>query len=197
MDYSQLLQIGREQLLKFKEIRKKFEGTTSLSCTCSGIYDQNGKECVWSIGQRENFKPEDTSGCSWCRFAIMTSRDLEYDTGMEPFMVGEYFDQIFKLNDYVYSTASTNYPGAGLTQMFIFFYAPKSLCQRILEYFTSNEHECLIEDDFKNFVPNGLEINHLFEGDDPLVNMTIEDKIKERRTLYLDLLSFLRGSEYP
>lgn len=55
-------------------------------------------------------------------------------TGIEESLTGKWLNQILNLNYYVYTTASTNYPGEQFQAFFVVFNAPEKLCDAIVEY---------------------------------------------------------------
>jgi len=148
----------------------------------------------------------------------------EYDktniTGVETSLKGKYFVQMLKLNKYVYTTSSTNYPcDVDFQAMFLGFYTKQSTALKLLEQLASKKYNyCVINecsrdiikmnvvDDSKNLVvpeiidgkytefPMAIteKYKHLFAENDPVVYVLIEDPIKEHRDLYEVILSFFQ-----
>lgn len=54
-------------------------------------------------------------------------------TGIEDSLTGKYLDQIIRLNEYVYTTSSTNDPGKLFQAFFVGFQAPLSICNAIAQ----------------------------------------------------------------
>ena len=196
IDFQELLRLGREQLRTYQKIRSQFPIPFVYGEECPPI-------CPWcKLGKRSwdghIFTEDDLiPGIKdWCRFCIMTEIGLKNCTGIEPNLIGEHFNQILEMNNYVYTTASTNYPDVpyfGKNKMFLFFYAPKSLCQKITAHFGEG-YQVVEETSGQNYIPNELveQTKHLFEGDDPLIHLVLQDEIYERRTLYIVFNEFLK-----
>ncbi len=86
--------------------------------------------------------PDET--CTWCQFCNLSTDD----TGIEPCLTGVYFDQILKLNDYIYTTSSTNEPADATFQaMFIGFYAPKSVAEAICKHVVDKDYLYILYDE--------------------------------------------------
>lgn len=54
-------------------------------------------------------------------------------TGIENSLTGKYFDQMVRLNRYIYTTSSTNDPGKLTQAFFVGFQAPLSVCNTIAQ----------------------------------------------------------------
>ena len=66
-------------------------------------------------------------------------KDEENLTGIEESLVDEYLDIMIKINDYVYTTSSTNSPdNPDFQEMFIQFTAPKSMMMKIKDEIEKN-----------------------------------------------------------
>lgn len=69
-----------------------------------------------------------------------TLSDTANITGIEESLAGEYFDQIVRLNNYVYTTGSTNNPGTGFQSFWIDLFAPAEVCELIISNLSPTEY---------------------------------------------------------
>jgi hypothetical protein len=142
-DYEALLAHGRARLLQYKSIRSKF--AENVTCICVGEHNHASLQA---------------SKCESCAL----DGKYDTDTGIENHLTGKYLDQILQLNDFIYTTASTNYPadssfqqvagpnsglqaGLQVQSMFVDFYAPQSLCMTLCTHLHSKRLTYFIYDE--------------------------------------------------
>lgn len=153
------------------------------------------------------------------KFAEDQLSDQDNITGLEELPL-RYLLDMYVLNYYMFTTGSTNFPERLFEPMWITGYLPLHLTRPLTTYLKANGIYYIIQDElakevldtyilpdasllnpknlsliipFGGLMPDQLlpQIEHLFYASDPLVAITIEDPILERRTLYTKLIDFL------
>ena len=95
------------------------------------------------------------------------------ENGIEDSLTGKYFDQILELNNYIYTTASTNYPYDDTFQpMFLEFYIMRSNALKLINQIRGNKQYNFIMCDYSK---NEYEYQFMPSCEDCLIT---EDMIK-------------------
>lgn len=69
-------------------------------------------------------------------------------TGIEAHLTGVYYAQVLQLNNYIFTTSSTNYPNDVKFQpMFLGFYTKKSIAEKIFKHLINNKYNYYVYDE--------------------------------------------------
>jgi hypothetical protein len=130
--YKEILEHATSCLDKYNNIRSNYPLILSTAD------EKRNGFCPWCTqGKRSDFAISDLdlTDSDWCRFCIECSIKNPESSGIEPSLIGEYFEQIRSLNKYIITTSSTNDPyNPEFQPMFIMFYTTYDISRRIISY---------------------------------------------------------------
>lgn len=221
--YKLFLKHGKTFITDYETIRKKYpedfdyEYSPDYSNEAICVWcDPKEKKDIFAYGDlRNTCRP-------WCTFMVDLRLNNLAATNFCPCLSGSYLKQISRLNRFIFTVASTNHPEkAGFEEMYLTFYANRSLVERLALYVDTLSSQCTYafydwkkeelkksnytkHTDFclKSIFSKKLEVHPCGQelvdhANTELVIMCIVDGFSTRRTLYQVILDFFKPFDDP